>query len=455
MALEMLFFSRAQKPRKMSKVAEKNCNTFPPFFLTLIFSVEVEIEVDVEEEKVENGGENDGNEGEIDGEPQEATEEAAAAVASEETKGGALEGEGAGGAPGEPNPEQVEGEVVPEVPAAPKKTIIKKKQIETIEKFTLFMSLDKMTMEMNELTTVFFIRCTDGEVPKISDCENPSALNEHFEFSIFTGDVLYGIANIMQQVYYPVVQKGQVELAKPNVAVDDTLRHELGSNVAKFEQHLRHVVHQSHGDARLFIPNLSNPIHSPEAAARDLDIVGEIESALEDWTAVISREVEAELHKVGKRNRTPLGEIEFWRERNASLSALYEQINTHKVQQMLQVMKIIDNPQLSSFNYHFGELSKLYLEAKDNVKFLTTLERHFKHLHDGSFQTILDSMQSMVNGLRMVWVISRHYNTDERMAPLMETIAEMLAKRVRDEVGKVDLLLFFSSAHFFIAPFFL
>jgi dynein heavy chain len=85
-----------------------------------------------------------------------------------------------------------------------------------------------------------------------------------------------------------------------------------------------------------------------------------------------------------------------------------------KVQMMIQVLKILDNPQLNTFRFHFGELSKLYLEAKDNVKFLTTLERHFKHLMDGSFPTISDGMLPMLNGLKMVWVISRHYNTDER-----------------------------------------
>ena len=47
----------------------------------------------------------------------------------------------------------------------------------------------------------------------------------------------------------------------------------------------------------------------------------------------------------------------------------------------------------------------------------------------GSFQTILESMQSMMNGLRMIWVISRHYNCEERMAPLMETIANTLVRQ--------------------------
>lgn len=35
-----------------------------------------------------------------------------------------------------------------------------------------------------------------------------------------------------------------------------------------------------------------------------------------------------------------------------------------------------------------------------------------------------------MNAIRMVWVISRHYNTDERMVPLMELIAGEIAGKV-------------------------
>ncbi len=371
---------------------------------------------------------------EVDAEPETkeaddgSVDEGNASNASEETKSVALDAESVRSGTGA---EGENGEIQP-VEEVKLKKIIKKKVPQIVETCQMFMGLDKISSEMNELTTVFFIRSSDGIVPSAGDLESLGGLNNHFEFSIFTGDVLYGIANLLHQVYYPVIERGIIEVSKPEIQVDESLKHELGTNMKKFEQQIRHVVQQSQGDARLFIPPLV--ILNIETAADDLDIVGEIEAALEDWTSVVSAAVEAELHKVTKRIKTPLGEIEFWRERNASLSALYEQINLLKVQQMLQVMKLIENPQLSSFNYHFGELSKLYLEAKDNVKFLTTLERHFKHLHNGSFQTISESMQSMVNGLRMVWVISRHYNTDERMAPLMETVAEMLAKRVKEEV---------------------
>ena len=47
------------------------------------------------------------------------------------------------------------------------------------------------------------------------------------------------------------------------------------------------------------------------------------------------------------------------------------------------------------------------MEAKDNVKFLQTLERHFKNLENGSLQTIVETLPSLLNAIRMVWIISR------------------------------------------------
>ncbi len=90
--------------------------------------------------------------------------------------------------------------------------------------------------------------------------------------------------------------------------------------------------------------------------------------------------------------------------------------------------------------------------------------RHFKNLIHGSLASILETLPSMMNAIHMVahrrellehgtacgiasrcvafcialllngvwqvWVISRNYNTDERMVPLMERIATEIASKV-------------------------
>jgi dynein heavy chain len=84
----------------------------------------------------------------------------------------------------------------------------------------------------------------------------------------------------------------------------------------------------------------------------------------------------------------PLAEIEFWRDRSSSLSTLYEQLNlpiVHKIVKVLSVAQIASSNVLET---QLGELNKIYLEAKDNVKFLSTLERHFKNIVVGSLNSV-------------------------------------------------------------------
>lgn len=81
----------------------------------------------------------------------------------------------------------------------------------------------------------------------------------------------------------------------------------------------------------------------------------------------------------------PLDEIFFWRERNTVLGGLHEQITLPRVNRMIEYVAhwTGDNNLLSTFRAQALELAKLSVEARDNVKFLTTLERHFKAITYG------------------------------------------------------------------------
>lgn len=64
------------------------------------------------------------------------------------------------------------------------------------------------------------------------------------------------------------------------------------------------------------------------------------------------------------------------------------------------------------------------------VQFLNTLERHFKSLASGTLSSVSDTLPSLLNGLRLVWTISRHYSTDDTMLPLMKRIVNELTDKV-------------------------
>lgn len=191
---------------------------------------------------------------------------------------------------------------------------------------------------------------------------------------------------------------------------------------------VQYTLQQVEGEVKLEIPDVVIA-EDPAIVARNPDIVSQLEAAMEGWAEVISSTVDDQLKKQPNGNG-PLAEIDFWRERNSVLTMFYEQLKSPPIQSILMVLKAASVPSYSSFEYHRAELTKYYLEAKDNVKFLGTLERHFKNItHGANFAIVLDTIPNMMNALRMVWVISRHYNTDDRMVPLMERIAWELCER--------------------------
>ncbi|KAK3792438.1 hypothetical protein RRG08_045979 [Elysia crispata] len=64
------------------------------------------------------------------------------------------------------------------------------------------------------------------------------------------------------------------------------------------------------------------------------------------------------------------------------------------------------------------------------LTFLLTLCLVNRPLGVFSTKTVTETLAPMMNAMRMIWIISRHYNTDELMVPLMSRIAWELCERV-------------------------
>uniref|UniRef100_A0A8C4M7S5 Dynein axonemal heavy chain 10 n=1 Tax=Equus asinus asinus TaxID=83772 RepID=A0A8C4M7S5_EQUAS len=207
------------------------------------------------------------------------------------------------------------------------------------------------------------------------------------------------------------------------------IRDEFLMNIQKFANSIQRTMQQLEGEIKLEMPSINVEGEVSELAA-DPETVEILEQCVINWLNQISAAVEGQLKKTPQGNG-PLAEIEFWRERNATLSALHEQTKLPVVRKVLDVIKEADSMLVANLQPVQTELFKLHMEASDNVRFLSTVERHFKNItHGSSFHVVLETIPSMMSALRMVWIISRHYNKDERMIPLMERIAWEIAERV-------------------------
>jgi len=92
---------------------------------------------------------------------------------------------------------------------------------------------------------------------------------------------------------------------------------------------------------------------------------------------------------------------------------LYQQLSMNSVKRILQILaqkESAENFSIEAFNHVNKEFSKHHAKAKDFVKFLTTLERQFKNIARGDLKAIEETLPSLLNGLKLIWTISRHIN---------------------------------------------
>ena len=207
------------------------------------------------------------------------------------------------------------------------------------------------------------------------------------------------------------------------------LRDEFLITMQKFVNHIDLTIRQIEGEVRLKMPDFEIPTDLKEIE-KDEPFINTLEQVVYDWEAQIAEALEAQNRRTPKDDG-PLAEIDYWKERNISLSGIFEQTKQEKAKRILEVLTLLENPAATSFENQRLDLAKYFNEAKDNVRFLSTLERHFKNIcYGSSFHVVAETLPSMFNALRMIWIISRHYNKDERMVPLMERIAHELSERV-------------------------
>lgn len=91
------------------------------------------------------------------------------------------------------------------------------------------------------------------------------------------------------------------------------------------------------------------------------------------------------------------------------------------------------------FESAMQDLNREYTVAKDNVKFLNTLLRQFRNLEAEGIDGVEETIPQLMNGLRLIWIISRHFKKNDRMKDLIQTITEEISNKVQNHI-QIDQL---------------
>lgn len=74
-------------------------------------------------------------------------------------------------------------------------------------------------------------------------------------------------------------------------------------------------------------------------------------------------------------------------------------------------------------------------ESKDNVKFLSTLEKTLEPMYEGTPQDIIDGLPALMDNIRMMHTIARYYSTAERMTTLFMKITNQMITTCKEHIN--------------------
>ena len=179
-------------------------------------------------------------------------------------------------------------------------------------------------------------------------------------------------------------------------------------------------------------------------------MVTELEALLEKWAKQIDKylaDVESAGHAEDKAG--PLGVLNYWRARMQKLTSVTEQLKRKDVKTVVAVLTAVtkgppDKVPASLFallrrwkdlDMNITEAAN---EAKDNVKYLSTLEKFVEPLYSGTPAAVVDTLPALMNSIKMIHTIARYYNTPERMTDLFVKITHSLILNCKESILSLD-----------------
>jgi len=190
--------------------------------------------------------------------------------------------------------------------------------------------------------------------------------------------------------------------------------------------------------------NDAKNIHN--ARTINANMIIEFERIFNEWTNQISEALEgADSVSRDERNAGPREELFYWKQRMRKLTGISEQLRSKNCRTVYDVLTAAssttaeqlgrprDKIYLATSKWRGMELrvTETLNEAKDNVKYLQTLERFIEPLYNGTPESIKETLPALMNSIKMIQTIARYYNTNERMTGLFVKITTEMITRCR------------------------
>jgi dynein heavy chain len=281
---------------------------------------------------------------------------------------------------------------------------------------------------------VYFLRTTD---------EKGVTLNVGSDNQVLFGQIsehsVYSLNTIINQVFKPMVEqlddwgKCEEDQKKEFTSYFEKFANELKEALKSLSQNINLEEYPAQYEQE------AKNIHSSKAPSNDM--INDFEKLFNKWSDQIAQALDS-TEKNEKRDdkSDPRQELDFWKQKMRQLTGISEQLRSKNCRTVYNVLsaasqntseqmgKPRDKIYLATSKWRAIELrvTEALNEAKDNVKYLQTLEKFIEPLYEGTPETIKETLPALMNSIKMIHTIARYYNTNDRMTGLFAKITNQM-----------------------------
>ena len=242
---------------------------------------------------------------------------------------------------------------------------------------------------------------------------------------------------LMRCVYRPMLQEMGNEVWGD---CSQDQRNEFLLSLDVFSRGLQGSIRSLSGGLELKKPD--ERVESQGAAAMgDAPLVIKSMNLLQEWCKNIENYIsDSDRSRWETPDSGPDTELNYWRSRMQRLTSITEQLKGKSVKSVVSLLNavmrngeplaMVDTHRVMTLLSQWREIdvqiTEAANEAKDNVKYLSTLERFFEPLFGKDPVLIMDALPALLNAVKMIHTIAKYFGTTERMTKLFMKISNQM-----------------------------